>query len=135
MKPTILTAKDDADISLLVQHHLEGAGFEVRVFGAAQGVIQDATKQPPALFLLDIMMPGGNGLDLCRRIRETPSLISVPVIFLTAREHLPRRITTRNDAAIAKDNPGVNLPGTNTSWCSAPMARARPFYGRTTSPK
>jgi DNA-binding response OmpR family regulator len=85
MKSNVLIVEDDADISRLVQHHLEGAGFAVRAFASAQGVIHDATKQPPALFLLDIMLPGGNGLDLCRRIRETPGLNSIPVIFLTAK--------------------------------------------------
>ncbi len=92
MKATILIVEDDADISRLVQHHLEGAGFAVRAFATAQGVIQDAAKHPPALFLLDIMLPGGNGLDLCRRIRETSSLNSIPVIFLTAKTSESDRI-------------------------------------------
>ncbi len=85
MKPAIFLVEDDADIAGLVRHHLEGAGFTVRSFGAATGVIAEAEKQRPALFLLDIMVPGGDGLELCRRIRQTPSLATRPVIFLTAR--------------------------------------------------
>jgi DNA-binding response OmpR family regulator len=48
-------------------------------------LIPDAERQPPALFLLDIMVPGGDGLDVCRRLRKPPRLSTVPIIFLTAR--------------------------------------------------
>ena len=48
-------------------------------------MIPDAEHKPPALFLLDIMVPGGDGLDLCRRLRQNPTLSIVPIIFLTAR--------------------------------------------------
>lgn len=85
MKHTIFAVEDDADISRLVRHHLEGAGFAVRSFASGSGVVAEAEKQPPSLFLLDIMLPGGDGLELCRRIRQTSSLAMVPVIFLTAK--------------------------------------------------
>ena len=85
MKQTIFAVEDDTDISRLVSHHLEAAGYGVRTFAATAGVIAEAEKQAPALFLLDIMVPGGDGLELCRRIRQTSSLAMVPVIFLTAK--------------------------------------------------
>jgi DNA-binding response OmpR family regulator len=85
VKQTIFTVEDDTDISRLVRHHLEGAGYAVRTFTSASGVVAEAEKQPPSLFLLDIMIPGGDGLELCRRIRQTSSIAMVPVIFLTAR--------------------------------------------------
>ena len=85
VKQTIFAVEDDTDISRLVRHHLEGAGYAVRTFTATAGVIAEAEKQPPSLFLLDIMIPGGDGLELCRRIRQTASIAMVPVIFLTAR--------------------------------------------------
>ncbi len=77
--------EDDADISRLVQYHLEGAGFTVRAYLSPAQIISDAERQPPSLFLLDIMVPGGDGLDLCRRLRQNPTLSVVPIIFLTAR--------------------------------------------------
>ena len=77
--------EDDTDISRLVQYHLESAGFTVRPYLSAGQIITDAERQPPALFLLDIMVPGGDGLDLCRRLRQNPVLSVVPIIFLTAR--------------------------------------------------
>lgn len=85
VKQTIFSVEDDADISRLVRFQLESAGYGVRTFSSANGVIADAEKQLPSLFLLDIMLPGGDGLELCRRIRQTSSLAMVPVIFLTAK--------------------------------------------------
>lgn len=85
MKQTIFVLEDDSDISRLVQHNLEAAGFMVRVFVTTAAVLADAERKTPDLFLLDIMVPGGDGLDLCRRIRRNPVLASTPVIFLTAR--------------------------------------------------
>jgi DNA-binding response OmpR family regulator len=77
--------EDDADILRLVQYHLESAGFTVRPYMAISQILSDAERQPPSLFLLDIMVPGGDGLDLCRRLRQNPTLSIVPIIFLTAR--------------------------------------------------
>ena len=85
MKQTVVVLEDDPDISRLVQYHLEAAGYTVRLYAAIGTIVADAERQPPALFLLDIMVPGGDGLDLCRRLRQTPSVSVVPIIFLTAR--------------------------------------------------
>ncbi len=85
MSQTIFVLEDDADIARLVQHHLEAAGFAARLFHTPANMIPDAERQAPVLFLLDIMVPGGNGLDVCKRLRNHPALASVPIIFLTAR--------------------------------------------------
>jgi two-component system phosphate regulon response regulator PhoB len=85
MKPLIFVVEDEADIARLVRHHLEAAGFTVRTFGTAPMVIPDAEREKPALFMLDIMIPGGDGFELCRRIRQNPAIAMTPVIFLTAK--------------------------------------------------
>jgi two-component system phosphate regulon response regulator PhoB len=85
VKQTIFAVEDDTDISRLVRYQLESAGYGVRTFTTTNGVIAEAEKQTPSLFLLDIMVPGGDGLELCRRIRQTSSLAMIPVIFLTAK--------------------------------------------------
>src|SRR5450755_2480011 len=85
LSQTVFVLEDDTDISRLVQHHLEAAGFSARLFATPTNVVADAERQPPALFLLDIMVPGGDGLDVCKRLRNTPALSTVPIIFLTAR--------------------------------------------------
>jgi len=85
VKQTIYLVEDDGDIARLVRHHLEMAGFMVRIFARATTVLPEAEKERPALFLLDIMVPGGDGLELCRRIRESRWVAMVPIIFLTAK--------------------------------------------------
>lgn len=82
---TVFVLEDDVDISRLVQYHLEKAGFAVRIFDTGRNIVSDAEKTPPALFLLDVMIPEGDGMDVCRRIRAHTALTSVPIIFLTAR--------------------------------------------------
>jgi len=93
VKPRVFLLEDDADIRHLIRHHLENAGFEVRLFARSAGVMQDALAAPPSLFLLDIMVPGEDGLELCGRIRETPSLAMIPVIFVTAKTAEADRVT------------------------------------------
>lgn len=81
----IFAMEDDHDIARLVRLQLESAGFAVRVFASTAGVLASAHRENPSLFLLDIMVPGGDGLELCREIRRTPALARVPIIFLTAK--------------------------------------------------
>ncbi len=85
MSQTIFVLEDDPDISRLVQHQLEAADYTVRTFLTPANLIPDAERQPPALFLLDIMVPGGDGLDVCKRLRTNPALSTIPIIFVTAR--------------------------------------------------
>ena len=85
MKPHIFVVEDDPDISGLVRHHLEREGFAVRLYSTGNAVLADAGRQRPTLFILDIMVPGKDGLELCRQIRQMQSLSMVPVIFLTAK--------------------------------------------------
>ncbi len=92
MKQTIFVVEDDADIARLVRHHLEAAGYAVRSFSSGAGVLATAEKEPPSLFVLDIMVPAGDGLELCRRVRESQRLASTPVIFLTAKSSEADRV-------------------------------------------
>ncbi len=85
MSQTIFVLEDEADIARLVQHHLEAAGYAARLYHTPTNLIPDAERQAPALFLLDIMVPGGDGLDVCRRLRNHTGLSTIPIIFLTAR--------------------------------------------------
>jgi DNA-binding response OmpR family regulator len=92
VKPSIFVVEDDPDISRLVRHHLENEGFAVRVYPTGSTVIADAERQRPALFILDIMVPGKDGLELCRTVRQTQGLAAVPVIFLTAKSSEADRV-------------------------------------------
>jgi DNA-binding response OmpR family regulator len=85
LKQNIIVLEDDSDIANLVSHHLQAAGFNVRLCASGDEVLPQARKQPPILFLLDIMVPGHSGFEVCRQIRENRDLARVPIIFLTAR--------------------------------------------------
>ena len=56
-----------------------------RALSVARLLLTEATREKPALFLLDVMLPGTDGFELCRHIRQTPALSSTPIIFLTAK--------------------------------------------------
>jgi DNA-binding response OmpR family regulator len=85
VSPVLFVVEDEADIARLVRHHLEAAGYAVRTFASTTLVIAEAERERPVLFLLDVMVPGGDGFELCRRIRQHHSLATTPVIFLTAK--------------------------------------------------
>jgi DNA-binding response OmpR family regulator len=88
----IFVVEDDADILRLISHNLQGVGYEVHSFLNGGSVLTQALEDPPSLFLLDVMLPGTSGFDLCRQIRQTARLAGTPIIFLTARSEEPDRI-------------------------------------------
>jgi DNA-binding response OmpR family regulator len=89
----IFLVEDDNDISRLVRHNLETAGYRVRTFSATSHVLGEAQRERPSLFLLDIMVPGGDGLELCRQIRQAGTPVAgIPIIFLTAKTEETDRI-------------------------------------------
>ena len=82
MKPRVLVVEDEQAISEPLGEHLAREGFDPAIAGTieeARGLLQQA---PPDLILLDVMLPDGDGRDLCREIRRTSD---VPIIMLTAR--------------------------------------------------
>lgn len=92
-KQKIFVVEDDTDIARLVRHHLEAAGYRVRSYSSTHTVLADALKERPALMLLDIMVPGGDGIDLCRQVRQSgQTLGGTPIVFLTARSSESDRI-------------------------------------------
>ena len=79
----ILVVEDDPDISSLVELHLTDAGNEVELSGDGKAGLERALGKPFDLVILDIMLPGIDGLEICRRLRtEKPEL---PILMLTAR--------------------------------------------------
>jgi DNA-binding response OmpR family regulator len=81
---TVLLAEDDADIRFLVTFKLEQAGHQVSGFGDGLSALANAREHPPDLAVLDIMMPGMSGLDVCRELRGDPATAAIRVIILTS---------------------------------------------------
>ena len=92
VKQSIFVVEDDPDISRLVRLHLEGAGFATKLFPSGHTVLAESERQRPSLFILDIMVPGKDGFELCRQIRQTQALAPTPVIFLTAKNSEADRV-------------------------------------------
>ena len=88
----IFVVEDDLDVSRLIEHNLRNAGYDVSTFFSGTPVVPSAAMTQPSLFLLDIMLPGMNGFDLCRQIRQHERLSRIPVIFLSARAQEPDRV-------------------------------------------
>jgi DNA-binding response OmpR family regulator len=82
MAQTILVVDDEARIVKLVRDYLERAGFGVLVAHDGEMALQVARRDRPDLIVLDLMLPGVDGLDVCRRLRQESG---VPIIMLTAR--------------------------------------------------
>jgi two-component system phosphate regulon response regulator PhoB len=81
----IFVVEDDKDIASLVGHTLNGAGFATRVFLDGQLVVEAALEQLPALILLDVMLPGLNGIEVLRCLQSQQRTHSIRKIMLSAR--------------------------------------------------
>jgi DNA-binding NtrC family response regulator len=82
--PSILVVDDTpANIGFLLET-LTKAGYRVRVATDGESALEQAQYSPPCLVLLDAMMPGLDGFETCRRLRQMPKLAPIPVIFMTA---------------------------------------------------
>jgi two-component system phosphate regulon response regulator PhoB len=81
----ILVADDDMDIRDLVAFKLEQAGYEVVAVDNGLAALTAATENPPDLVVLDVMMPGMSGIDVCRQLRQEQVTKALPIILLTAR--------------------------------------------------
>ncbi len=84
-KESILVVEDEDDIRELLRYNLSKEGY--RVAGAASGeeALDLCSSDPPDLVLLDLMLPGLDGLEVCRRLKGKPHTRELPIIMLTAR--------------------------------------------------
>jgi two-component system, OmpR family, response regulator BaeR len=80
--PLILIVEDEPRLSSLMKDYLEASGYMTRIVDHGNEVIPVVRQQPPALVVLDLMLPGRDGLDVCRELR---TFSDVPVIMVTAR--------------------------------------------------
>ena len=92
-KPALII-EDDPDIAESVRYNLESEGFSAVVASTGEQGLRLAldTQNPPAVIVLDLMLPGMNGMDLCRRLRRENQTRRTPIIMLTAKTSEADRI-------------------------------------------
>jgi DNA-binding response OmpR family regulator len=81
----IAIVEDESELASLLDYNLSHHGFETQVFGGSEGTLKALENLRPDLILLDVMLPGSDGFELCRAIRHSAVLARTPVLFLTAR--------------------------------------------------
>jgi DNA-binding response OmpR family regulator len=81
----ILVVEDSADIAELIRHYLERAGHTIEIATSGSDVLPRARANAPDLVLLDLMLPGMDGLLVCQALRRDRTTAAIPVIMLTAR--------------------------------------------------
>jgi two-component system, OmpR family, alkaline phosphatase synthesis response regulator PhoP len=81
----ILIVEDERDIAELVKYHLDQAGLSARIVGDGKQALDLIGREHPDLIILDLMLPGMDGLEVCKRLRSNPMTQQIPIVMLTAR--------------------------------------------------
>ena len=81
----ILVVDDEPDALELIEFNLKGAGFEVVTALDGNSALKKARQFLPALIILDVMLPGMDGMEVCKTLRREPNTAAIPVLMLTAK--------------------------------------------------
>jgi len=119
----VLLVEDSHDIQLIVRISLENSGrFGITAVASGEEALEHLAESPADLVLLDVMMPGMDGMETLRRMRQRPGLAAVPVIFMTAKV-LEHEVTQYKSlgvlGVISKPFDPVLLPETILEFWSA----------------
>lgn len=85
MPKRIAIVEDEPELASLIEFNLTRNGFQAQILGGGGGTLRSLEQSRPDLILLDVMLPGADGFELCRQIRKSPVIGRTPVLFLTAR--------------------------------------------------
>jgi len=92
MRDTVLVVEDEADVVDLLRYNLERAGFEVLIAMTGDQGLSSALENRPDIIVLDLMLPGLNGHEVCRALKGDPSTEAIPVLMLTAKGEPHERV-------------------------------------------
>lgn len=92
MAATILIVDDEPDVADLLKYHLQKAGYQTLVAGDGARALEIARRSRPEAIVLDLMLPGMSGIEVCRELRKNPSTAPLGVLMLTAKGQPIERI-------------------------------------------
>lgn len=84
-KELIFAVEDETHIQQLIKYNLESNGYKVLTFESGEELLNECKNTTPDLFMLDIMLPGIDGLEVCRQLRQNTRTKNIPIIMLTAK--------------------------------------------------
>jgi len=85
MSKKIAIVEDEAELAGLIEYNLARSGFQTRIFNGDANTLSGLESFEPDLVVLDVMLPGHDGFEVCRRLRAGNKLARIPILFLTAR--------------------------------------------------
>ena len=85
LETKVLIVEDEKDIAELIRYNVERAGYRARVIADGQQALQFIRREPPDVLLLDLMLPGVDGVEICRRVRAETATRGLPIIMVTAK--------------------------------------------------
>lgn len=88
----ILVAEDDRDIASLIAHYIQKSGWHPHIATSGDEALAHARKEPVDVAILDVMLPGMSGLEVCRLLRADRTTAMLPIIMVTARAEETDRI-------------------------------------------
>jgi DNA-binding response OmpR family regulator len=92
----VLVVDDEPDLVLLLEEHLTHEGYDVVTATTGMQAISSARESHPDIILLDVMMPGVSGFDVCNILQDFPETATIPIIFLTAVAETKRKVMGLN---------------------------------------
>lgn len=129
MIPRVAVVEDEEALSVLLRYNLEAEGFEVDTILRGDEAEMRLQERTPDLLILDWMLPGVSGIELCRRLRMRPETERLPIIMLTARGEESERVrglSTGADDYVVKPFSTPSLLPASRRCCAAPVPRCCP---------
>ena len=131
-RETVLVVDDERDILELVKYNLDKEGYQVTTVATGEDALLAARSKLPDIIVLDLMLPGVDGLEVCRRLKAEPTTRGIPIVMLTAKgdeadvvaglelgaadyitkPFSPRVLTARIRAVLRRDDAGEDAGGT-----------------------
>lgn len=84
-KKDLFIVEDEEDILELLRYHLAREGYNITAVANGEDAVKTISRKTPDLILLDLMLPGWDGLEVCRRLKKDPKTADIPIVMVTAK--------------------------------------------------